>query len=448
MKKKHSSYLTWGCAEDLADRLQKTLYCGSKDGCYDTSSTVALTDMAVSMYLAVASSSRRCLTPRYASSITRQLQLSPCSIILGILYAERLNKTNPEYLVHVSSSDLFVVSLLVSSKFLTDEGEDEELFNDEWAEAAGLAVTTMNRLEREFLDAIDWNVYVEPGEFLKFCSQIETRIAFKHGMQRGWFSYTDLSQFLSSHEYQLAMNAILESSVKVISGCALVYGFSLSLLASLVIYSSNTSRSASDLYTGNNTRSQQDGCSNSSPFDSFSDRDMTRPRVKSQTDEEEDIVVKSRWNEIDPALNNNLNIGLYARSNTTKGCINGLNCMKSIPSSKQRSGKKQVPGKCDCSLFQTKPSFEMPLGGWSTRSTHENLGRVPQFTRSMQAEKGKEEQRCVDNCFAEDRFGGQHLNFGGSSVEGIFRSFSNYKYGGRIKGVSAPTTRFLGMTVL
>ncbi|GAB6019999.1 Cyclin-dependent protein kinase [Chamberlinius hualienensis] len=51
-------------------------------------------------------------------------------------YLERLRSQRPEYLTNISSSNLFLVSMLVASKFLYDEGEAEEVFNDEWAVAA------------------------------------------------------------------------------------------------------------------------------------------------------------------------------------------------------------------------------------------------------------------------------------------------------------------------
>lgn len=43
---------------------------------------------------------------------------------------------------------------MVASKFLHDDGEEDEVFNDEWAISGGLEVKEMNRLEIEFLNAI------------------------------------------------------------------------------------------------------------------------------------------------------------------------------------------------------------------------------------------------------------------------------------------------------
>lgn len=43
---------------------------------------------------------------------------------------------------------------MVASKYLYDEGEEEEVFNDEWGAAGKLDVETINNLEMNFLNAI------------------------------------------------------------------------------------------------------------------------------------------------------------------------------------------------------------------------------------------------------------------------------------------------------
>jgi hypothetical protein len=43
---------------------------------------------------------------------------------------------------------------MVASKFLHDDGEVDEVFNDEWAASAGFNVKDINNFERDFLQAI------------------------------------------------------------------------------------------------------------------------------------------------------------------------------------------------------------------------------------------------------------------------------------------------------
>lgn len=48
-----------------------------------------------------------------ASKISRNACVSPCSLVLALLYLERLKDCNPEYLQRVAPSDLFLVSLVL-----------------------------------------------------------------------------------------------------------------------------------------------------------------------------------------------------------------------------------------------------------------------------------------------------------------------------------------------
>lgn len=60
---------------------------------------------------------------------------------------------------------------MVASKYLYDEGEEEEVFNDEWGAAGKLDVQTVNNLEMNFLNAIVsvWT-YIVWHCILKLCA--------------------------------------------------------------------------------------------------------------------------------------------------------------------------------------------------------------------------------------------------------------------------------------
>ena len=53
--------------------------------------------------------------------------------VLALMYLDRLRSNNTKYLSTITSTDLFLVSLMVASKYLYDDGEEDEVFNDEWA---------------------------------------------------------------------------------------------------------------------------------------------------------------------------------------------------------------------------------------------------------------------------------------------------------------------------
>lgn len=43
---------------------------------------------------------------------------------------------------------------MISSKFLFDDGEGDEVFTDEWAASGGISAEEVVKLERDFLTAI------------------------------------------------------------------------------------------------------------------------------------------------------------------------------------------------------------------------------------------------------------------------------------------------------
>jgi hypothetical protein len=43
---------------------------------------------------------------------------------------------------------------MMASKFLYDEGVDEEVFNDDWASSVDIETDEVNQMERDFLSAI------------------------------------------------------------------------------------------------------------------------------------------------------------------------------------------------------------------------------------------------------------------------------------------------------
>ena len=109
-----------------------------------------------------------------AFDISKYLCVTPTSLVLSLIYLERLRSQNPVYLATVSSTDLFLVSLvsswiqfgqgflvnvsintssfqMLSSKFLHDDGEEDEVFNESWAEAGYTDIKELNDLEIDFL---------------------------------------------------------------------------------------------------------------------------------------------------------------------------------------------------------------------------------------------------------------------------------------------------------
>lgn len=84
----------------------------------------------------------------------RNTALCPSAIVAALIYLQRLKANNPEYLKKVESSELFIVSMMVSSKYLFDNGTDDECYNDEWADCLGLESKDLTKMELDFLTVI------------------------------------------------------------------------------------------------------------------------------------------------------------------------------------------------------------------------------------------------------------------------------------------------------
>ncbi|XP_033834663.1 protein CNPPD1 [Periophthalmus magnuspinnatus] len=209
--------------QKLSERVRKRLYYGlDKDVSLDALSG-PVTDIAVEFFQKSAPSPIRKLHKKYAAHVAREACISPCAMMLALVYIERLRHRNPEYLQKISSSDLFLISMMVASKYLYDEGEEEEVFNDEWGTAGKMDVQTINSLEISFLSAIEWSLFTEPNDFFDILSQLETNIARRQGLRRGWFTYTDLCVLLEQSSWNQALMSMYQHFTKVSCLISLVY---------------------------------------------------------------------------------------------------------------------------------------------------------------------------------------------------------------------------------
>ncbi|XP_077407703.1 protein CNPPD1 [Vanacampus margaritifer] len=199
----------------LSERVRQRLYYGlDRDMSLEVLSS-PMTDIAVEIFQKSAPSPIRKLHKKYAVHVSREACISPCAMMLALVYIERLRNRNPEYLQKISSSDLFLISMMVASKYLYDEGEEEEVFNDEWGTAGKLDVETINQLEMNFLNAIDWSLFTGSNDFLDALGQLESSVAERQGMTRGWFTYTDLCVLLEQSAWSQTLAAIYRHFIKV-----------------------------------------------------------------------------------------------------------------------------------------------------------------------------------------------------------------------------------------
>ena len=110
-----------------------------------------------------------------------------------------------------------------------DDGEEDEVFNEEWATSAGMEKKDLNRLELEFLTNIDWNCYVSPKQFEGMTNKLEKSVIQRQISTRrgGWTTYTDI-QILSRHIHlQLVWERLANIALQVTAVCLAAYAASL-----------------------------------------------------------------------------------------------------------------------------------------------------------------------------------------------------------------------------
>lgn len=194
-KSKEKQFKSIGNHQQFFKRITKTLYYGKLPSTECLS--LPVTELASELFSeAQTGRSLDRLHCNDAAKISRNACVSPCSFVLAVLYLEQLKSCNPEYLYRIAPSELFLISLMVSSKFLHDDGEDDEVFIEEWAQSARISTKELAELEKDFLAAIDWKVFVHQHTFWKKLAEIEQTIAKREGTARGWYTYSELEKIM------------------------------------------------------------------------------------------------------------------------------------------------------------------------------------------------------------------------------------------------------------
>jgi len=122
---------------------------------------------------------------------------------------------------------------MVASKFLNDDGEEDEVFNDEWAISGGLEKKELNRMELDFLSAIDWKIYVTPEDYEHTAENLEYLVAAKKVQDRGGLTtYSDCLALSRPMELIKIWEMLYEYTIKVTAVCAFAYAASLMTMVS------------------------------------------------------------------------------------------------------------------------------------------------------------------------------------------------------------------------
>ncbi|RWS13006.1 protein CNPPD1-like protein [Dinothrombium tinctorium] len=211
-------------------RLRKSLYCSPNAKHLTDISSLPLTEVSVDLIEKAVKrrteNGLKVFDTDYASRVSRKACVSPCSLMIALIYVERIKLKDPEYLRKVSPCDLFLVSLMVASKYLFDDGEEEEVLNEEWADFGNTDLKALNKLEAEFLNAIDWDLFVDPTLFFQWLSLIEVLVVKNECRKRCWngLSYSEVLTLLDNASIlENLKSELTEYFVKVMVITSLTY---------------------------------------------------------------------------------------------------------------------------------------------------------------------------------------------------------------------------------
>lgn len=201
---------------DFVRRIKKTLYYGSSSAAYQCDRiSRPLADYAAEMFSATHKgiSLNRIDFATVSKQVSKQ---APCSLIISMIYLDRLNTIDVPFVQRITPSELFLVAMFTASKFLV--GYDEFVYLSEWAEYGNMSVDRLKQLELDFLDAMNWNIFVSNHEFFEKLKAVETVVAKRQGLKRGWLTYTEL--FCLMPTFAIAKQIFSYSAVLALSYCA------------------------------------------------------------------------------------------------------------------------------------------------------------------------------------------------------------------------------------
>lgn len=183
--------------DEFMKRIRKSLYFGH-DFCEDVPEALEVSKPLAEYASELFSDTHRGHTLNRLSSVEASSvqTATPAALIMALIYLDRLNVTDPGYVRRITPQELFIVSMMISTKFYA--GHDEEIYLSDWAEDGNISEDRLKQLELEFLCAIDWNIYISNEQFFEKLTGIEKTLARREGLRRGWLTYGELMQMLPS----------------------------------------------------------------------------------------------------------------------------------------------------------------------------------------------------------------------------------------------------------
>lgn len=107
----------------------------------------------------------------YIRRIARYTGASPCCLIATLVYLERIQKRSPNLFISSRTLQrLLLIAAMTATKYL----EDSSCLNTQWARIGGMSLQELNRLELEFLFALDFDLGVRPEDYWRIVKDLNS----------------------------------------------------------------------------------------------------------------------------------------------------------------------------------------------------------------------------------------------------------------------------------
>ncbi|KAI0271676.1 cyclin-domain-containing protein [Gloeopeniophorella convolvens] len=119
----------------------------------------------------------------FMQKLLQTTQLSQSVIVLSLHYVYRLKERNSGTVAHPGSEfRVAVAALMMANKFV----DDNTYTNKTWSEVSGIELSEINKMEREFLAGIDFNLYVDKETYARWVGLLEGLVMAKERGARQW----------------------------------------------------------------------------------------------------------------------------------------------------------------------------------------------------------------------------------------------------------------------
>lgn len=107
--------------------------------------------------------------PTYLTKIVENFKCSQEALILAMIYIDRLTVARPKFIIQSKNiHKLMLTAIVLASKFL----DDRKHKNEYYAKHGDVSLKEINKLEVDFLETLEYNLYVNPVLFYRYREQL------------------------------------------------------------------------------------------------------------------------------------------------------------------------------------------------------------------------------------------------------------------------------------